>query len=173
MVNFYAYRIKNGLKKWIDVPTLWQEEVKKKLVEDGYILNEDGTVTEGYNSKIAALEARIKATEGRVTTEVTNRTIANQGLQSQIEEITNRMVFDENGLTFKNIANGTESPYKINIDNDELKFLNGNEAVQTFDAYGNSVIPNLKVLTMLNLFGYVFSKDASGNLNLDYVGGDE
>lgn len=135
--------------------------------------NEDGTVTEGYNSKIAALEARIKATEGRVTTEVTNRTIANQGLQSQIEEITNRMVFDENGLTFKNIANGTESPYKINIDNDELKFLNGNEAVQTFDAYGNSVIPNLKVLTMLNLFGYVFSKDTSGNLNLDYVGGDE
>ena len=135
--------------------------------------NEDGTVTEGYNSKIAALEARIKTTEGRVTTEVTNRTIANQGLQSQIEEITNRMVFDENGLTFKNIANGTESPYKINIDNDELKFLNGNEAVQTFDAYGNSVIPNLKVLTMLNLFGYVFSKDASGNLNLDYVGGDE
>lgn len=135
--------------------------------------NEDGTVTEGYNTKIAALEARIKATEGRVTTEVTNRTIANQGLQSQIEEITNRMVFDENGLTFKNIANGTESPYKINIDNDELKFLNGNEAVQTFDAYGNSVIPNLKVLTMLNLFGYVFSKDASGNLNLDYVGGDE
>lgn len=135
--------------------------------------NEDGTVTEGYNSKIAALEARIKATEGRVTTEVTNRTIANQGLQSQIEEITNRMVFDENGLTFKNISNGTESPYKINIDNDELKFLNGNEAVQTFDAYGNSVIPNLKVLTMLNLFGYVFSKDASGNLNLDYVGGDE
>ena len=135
--------------------------------------NEDGTVTEGYNSKIAALEARIKATEGRVTTEVTNRTIANQGLQSQIEEITNRMVFDENGLTFKNIANGTESPYKINIDNDELKFLNGNEAVQTFDAYGNSVIPNLKVLTMLNLFGYTFSKDANGNLNLDYVGGDE
>lgn len=135
--------------------------------------NEDGTVIEGYNSKIAALEARIKATEGRVTTEVTNRTIANQGLQSQIEEITNRMVFDENGLTFKNIANGTESPYKINIDNDELKFLNGNEAVQTFDAYGNSVIPNLKVLTMLNLFGYTFSKDASGNLNLDYVGGDE
>lgn len=135
--------------------------------------NEDGTVTEGYNSKIAALEARIKAAEGSVTTEVTNRTIANQGLQSQIEEITNRMVFDENGLTFKNIANGTESPYKINIDNDELKFLNGNEAVQTFDAYGNSVIPNLKVLTMLNLFGYVFSKDASGNLNLDYVGGDE
>ena len=135
--------------------------------------NEDGTVTEGYNSKIAALEARIKATEGRVTTEVTNRTIANQGLQSQIEEITNRMVFDENGLTFKNIANGTESPYKINIDNDELKFLNGNEAVQTFDAYGNSVIPNLKVLTMLNLFGYTFSKDTNGNLNLDYVGGDK
>ena len=47
MVNFYVYRVKNSLKKWTDVPTLWQEEVKKKLVEDGYILNDDGTVTKG------------------------------------------------------------------------------------------------------------------------------
>ena len=33
------------IKKWTDIPKKWQEEVKKKLVEDGYILNEDGTVT--------------------------------------------------------------------------------------------------------------------------------
>ena len=37
----------SGTKKWTDIPKKWQEEVKKKLVEDGYILNEDGTVTKG------------------------------------------------------------------------------------------------------------------------------
>ena len=45
MVNFYVYRVKNGLKKWTDVPTLWREEVKKELVEQGYVLNEDGTAS--------------------------------------------------------------------------------------------------------------------------------
>ena len=46
MVNFYVYRIKNGLKKWTDVPELWIVQVKEKLVSDGYIINEDGEFTE-------------------------------------------------------------------------------------------------------------------------------
>ena len=45
MVDFYVYRIKNGLKKWTDVPSLWQEKVKEELVAQGYALNEDGTVS--------------------------------------------------------------------------------------------------------------------------------
>lgn len=45
MVNFYVYRVKNGLKKWTDVPTLWLEEVKKELVAQGYVLNDDGTAS--------------------------------------------------------------------------------------------------------------------------------
>ena len=45
MINFYVYRINNGLKKWPDVPTLWRAEVKKELVAQGYVLNEDGTVS--------------------------------------------------------------------------------------------------------------------------------
>ena len=45
MVNFYVYRVKSGLKKWTDVPTLWREEVKNGLVAQGYVLNEDGTVS--------------------------------------------------------------------------------------------------------------------------------
>lgn len=44
MVDFYVYRVENGLKKWTDIPTLWQDKVKTKLVEKGYKLNEDGTV---------------------------------------------------------------------------------------------------------------------------------
>lgn len=45
MISFYAYRVINGLKRWTDIPTLWQEKVKLKLINDGYILNDDGTVT--------------------------------------------------------------------------------------------------------------------------------
>ncbi len=45
MVNFYVYRVKNRLKKWTAVPSLWQEEVKKELVAQGYVLNDDGTVS--------------------------------------------------------------------------------------------------------------------------------
>ena len=59
MVNFYVYRVKNGLKKWTDVPTLWREEVKKELVAQGYVLNEDGTVSRvGDEARIQRALAR-------------------------------------------------------------------------------------------------------------------
>ena len=45
MVNFYVYRIKAGRKLWTAVPKLWQDEVNAKLFEEGYTLNEDGTVS--------------------------------------------------------------------------------------------------------------------------------
>ena len=45
MVNFYVYRVKNGLKKWTDVPTLWRKKEKKELVAQGYVLNEDGSAS--------------------------------------------------------------------------------------------------------------------------------
>ena len=45
MVNFYVYRVKNGLKKWTDVPSLWNKAVQEELIKKGYILNEDGTVS--------------------------------------------------------------------------------------------------------------------------------
>ena len=45
MVNFYVYRIKAGRKLWTAVPKLWQGDVNVKLLEDGYILNEDRAVS--------------------------------------------------------------------------------------------------------------------------------
>ena len=45
MVNFYVYRIKAGRKLWTAVPKLWQSEVNAKLLEEGYTLNDDGTVS--------------------------------------------------------------------------------------------------------------------------------
>lgn len=44
MVKFFEERVINGLKKWTDVPELWNKKVIEKLQKDGYVLNEDGTV---------------------------------------------------------------------------------------------------------------------------------
>ena len=46
MVKFFEERILNGLKKWPDVPERWKLKVIERLQKDGYVLNEDGTVTE-------------------------------------------------------------------------------------------------------------------------------
>ena len=45
MVIFYEERVINGLKKWTDVPELWNAKVIERIQKDGYVLNEDWTVT--------------------------------------------------------------------------------------------------------------------------------
>lgn len=45
MVDFYVYRVENGMKKWTAVPKLWKQAVRDELVAQGYVLNEDGTVS--------------------------------------------------------------------------------------------------------------------------------
>ena len=45
MVKFYVVRVISSVKKWTDVPSLWNKAVQEELVKEGYVLNEDGTVT--------------------------------------------------------------------------------------------------------------------------------
>ena len=45
MVNFYVYRVIHSKKLWTAVPKLWRDDVKAKLIEEGYTLNDDGTVS--------------------------------------------------------------------------------------------------------------------------------
>ena len=45
MVRFYVSRVKHGKKLWTEIRDLWQEDVKKKLFDEGYTLNDDGTVS--------------------------------------------------------------------------------------------------------------------------------
>ena len=45
MVNFYVYRVKHCEKLWTAIPKLWRYDVKEKLIEEGYTLNDDGTVS--------------------------------------------------------------------------------------------------------------------------------
>ena len=147
-------------------------EALSDYVRNEDVENEDGTVTEGFNSIIESLRAAITAADGRVTTEVANRTTANDGIQQQITEIRNRMDFDESGLIFKSFVDGVESPYRIRITNDEMIFYNGATEVQRFDAQGNAKIPSLVVDNSMRLGGFALTTDSSGNLNLDWIGGN-
>lgn len=45
MVNWYVYKVIDGTKKWNTIPDLWKQKVMDKLVEDGYVLNDDGSVS--------------------------------------------------------------------------------------------------------------------------------
>ena len=45
MVKFYVVRVIAGVKKWTDVPSLWNKAVQEELVKEGYVLNDDGTVS--------------------------------------------------------------------------------------------------------------------------------
>lgn len=49
MVNFYVYRVKHGKKLWTEIRDLWRDDVKAKLIKDGYTLNDDGTVSKADN----------------------------------------------------------------------------------------------------------------------------
>lgn len=45
MVKFYVDMVINDEKKWTKVPKLWNKKVQEVLKSEGYILNEDGTVS--------------------------------------------------------------------------------------------------------------------------------
>ena len=78
-------------------------------------------------------------------------------------------LFDINGLTIGKI----DSPFKVVIDNDIYKMLvNGIDAL-TLDPDGLSTIPELKVTKKIDVLGYLISKDEFGNVNCEYVGGEE
>lgn len=49
MVNFYARRCEKNGVNFYTVPTKFQDAVKAKIEADGYVIQEDGTVTKGLN----------------------------------------------------------------------------------------------------------------------------
>ena len=93
----------------------------------------------------------------------------NGDLQEKYNTITKYFLFDINGLTIGKI----DSPFKVVIDNDIYKMLvNGIDAL-TLDPDGLSTIPELKVTKKIDVLGYLISKDEFGNVNCEYVGGEE
>lgn len=45
MAKLYFNKIVNGEMLWTDVPSLWRAKTKKYIESQGYICNEDGTIS--------------------------------------------------------------------------------------------------------------------------------
>ena len=45
MIDYFVYRVIHNMKKWHTIPKLWKQDAMDELESEGYILNEDGTVT--------------------------------------------------------------------------------------------------------------------------------
>lgn len=89
-------------------------------------------------------------------------------LQEQLNIVTKYFTFDINGLTIGQVDN----PNKLVLDNDVISILVNGVVVQSFDAQGQALIPELNITKRLNLFGYVIEEDANGNVNCTYAGGE-
>lgn len=53
MVKKYVTKIIDGEMLWTEVPNLWNKKVQKELINQGYILNEDGTVSKNEETETA------------------------------------------------------------------------------------------------------------------------
>lgn len=88
-------------------------------------------------------------------------------LQNQLNTITKYFTFDVNGLTIGQV----ESPYKVIIDNDRYS-MTVNDVEVMWIANGKVYTPEIEVTSSFKLLDYLISKDSSGNVNFEYVGGD-
>ena len=52
MVNKYYTKIIDGEMYWNKVTSLWNKKVQNALTDNGYVLNEDGTVTKDVNENL-------------------------------------------------------------------------------------------------------------------------
>lgn len=91
----------------------------------------------------------------------------NNSLQNQLNTITKYFTFDVNGLTIGQV----ESPYKVIIDNDRYS-MTVNDVEVMWIANGKVYTPQIEVTSSFKLLDYLISKDSSGNVNCEYVGGD-
>lgn len=130
--------------------------------------DEAQAVVDGLEIRITKTETQLKQTNEQISGSVTaleKKLIEVNGeLQEQLNTITKYFTFDINGLTVGQI----DSPCKVVIDNDDIRIIVNNEAVQAFDAEGNALIPALKVTKSLNILGYIISEDENGNVNCEY-----
>lgn len=91
----------------------------------------------------------------------------NNSLQNQLNTITKYFTFDVNGLTIGQV----ESPYKVIIDSDRYS-MTVNDVEVMWIANGKVYTPEIEVTSSFKLLDYLISKDSSGNVNCEYVGGD-
>ena len=92
----------------------------------------------------------------------------NGNLQEQLNTITKYFTFDVNGL----IIGQAENPYKMVIDNDRFSMTVNDEEVMWI-ANGEINTPGITIEKRIQALGYSIEKDdESGNVNIEYIGGE-
>lgn len=130
------------------------------------------TETEDFESYKEIVSSQLQLLAEQMTLKFTETSQhieeVNGTLQEQLNTVTKYFTFDIDGLTIGQVDN----PNKVVIDNDQISILVNGVVVQSFDAQGQALIPELTISKRLNLFGYVIEEDAQGNVNCAYAGGE-
>lgn len=129
------------------------------------------TQTGDFEAFRKTTEASLKLLSDQMTLQFTEQQehleSVNNSLQNRLNTITKYFTFDVNGLTIGQVDN----PYKVIIDNDRYSMTVNNVEVMWI-ANGKVYTPEIEVTNGFKLLDYLISKDSSGNVNCEYVGGD-
>lgn len=122
------------------------------------------TFTEQSNSQMQLMSNQFSIQLTETTKQINS---SNEMLQSQINSVTSYMNYTaDDGL----VLGKTGDPAKLQLQNDEFSILMHGNVVQSFDAEGHAITPELQVTRSLKLLGYMFELDQNGNVNCEYVG---
>lgn len=129
------------------------------------------TETDDFDSFKSTIESQLALLADEMTLKFTQTTTelesVNADLQNKFNTITKYFTFDINGMTIGQLDN----PYKVIIDNDRYS-MTANGAEVMWISNGEVHTPEISITHKMNLFGLVFEKDAAGNVNCEYVGGE-
>lgn len=130
----------------------------------GYVDNDRFvTVEKDINARLDVLDENVTINIESVTKQIT---AVNDELHEKYNVMVKYFEFGENGL----IIGLTDSPYKSVMDNDRYSMVKNDVEVLWFDGDGKGHIPELTLIKEFNLFGLLFDKDESNNINAEYAG---
>lgn len=130
----------------------------------GYVDNDTFvTVEKDINARLDVIDENVTINIESVTKQIT---AVNDELQEKYNVMVKYFEFGENGL----IIGLTDSPYKSVMDNDRYSMVKNDVEVLWFDGDGKGHIPELTLIKEFNLFGLLFDKDESNNINAEYAG---
>ena len=139
-----------------------ERNIKLEVSETYYSKSVGEELEKTVSSGFELVPGQIK---GEVSTVTEKYTEEDGKLQSQLDTIKKYFTFDVNGLTIGEINN----PNKVIINNDKISIMVNGVAVQSFDANGKALIPELTVTNVLTLLGLEIEEDDT-HINCSYLG---
>lgn len=130
----------------------------------GYVDNDTFvTLEKDVNARLDVMDENVTINIETVTKQIT---AVNDELQEKYNVMVKYFEFGETGL----IIGLTDSPYKTRVDHDRYSMTRNDVEVLWFDGDGKGHIPELTITKEFNLFGLLFDRDESKNINAEYAG---